>query len=35
MHQGHLIGHVPALLVVAIVLGGLMLSSRTRSAAMA
>ena len=35
IHQGHLMGDVPALLLVALVLGGLMLSSRTRAAAIA
>jgi hypothetical protein len=35
MHQGHLYGDVPALILVAVVLGGLMLQSRGRSAAIA
>jgi hypothetical protein len=35
MHQGHLYGDVPALILVAVVLGGLMLSTKGRSAAMA
>lgn len=35
MHAGHLMGDVPALLIVAIVLGGLMLSTRSRTAAIA
>jgi len=35
MHQGHLYGDVPALILVAVVLGGLMLSAKGRSAAMA
>lgn len=35
MHRGHLLGDVPALLLVAVVLGGLMLSARGRTAAVA
>ena len=35
MHRGHLMGDVPALLLVAVVLGGLMLSARGRTAAIA
>ncbi|HET7331960.1 DUF6632 domain-containing protein [Dyella sp.] len=35
MHQGHLMGDVPALMLVAVVLGGLMLSARSRTAAIA
>jgi hypothetical protein len=34
-HAGHLMGDVPALLLVALVLGGLMLTSRGRAAATA
>jgi uncharacterized membrane protein SirB2 len=34
MQQGHLMGDVPALLLVAIVLGGLMMSARSNSTAM-
>ena len=35
MHRGHLMGDVPALLLVAVVLGGLMLSARSGKTAIA
>lgn len=35
LHRGHLMGDVPALLLVAVVLGGLMLSARSGKAAIA